>query len=186
MSRTVLLDTGVLGGVLSSNETESQKWKKAIRSMLEPFPGAKITVSTPAWFEFAQWSLESYKQVFQRVQTDTCNGLYEFAGHTIPNKILLEAALYKCLVRSKQNSQERDTNKKRNKDTISMSDALIATYCLKYNYLLFTMNMKDFPQKFFEIEQIQLSPKSTDFQRDFIALLSPKIEKWNEAKRKNL
>lgn len=95
----------------------------------------------------------------------------------------MDAAWYKCQTR--QDGGQPDTGaigKGKGKDKVSMVDALIASYCLRYGYYVLTLNHQDFCEKFFEIVHIQNSPSTTKFQRDFIALLKPKTQDWESSK----
>lgn len=179
MSNIVLLDTGIVGGILSEVDGASLPWNNLVEEMLEKVDDSRYVVPTPVWFEIAQWHPGSYKSVQEKIAAGS-PGIYQYAGYTIPNNILMDAAWYKCQTRSKDNNPDTRGTAGGNKDKISLTDALIAAYCLRYGYYVLTLNNQDFPEKFFEIVHVANSPSTTEHQRDFAVLLKPRQLIWQQ------
>lgn len=184
MSNIVLLDTGIVGGLLSEVNNSNEDWGNFIDEMVFVVKNGKYTVPTPVWYEIAQWHKNVYKNVVEKIKNNG-SGIYRYAGYSIPNDILMSAAWYKCNARLNQGNPDTQGVKIK-KDRISMVDALIASYCLKYDYYVLTLNIQDFPEKFFKIVKIEQSPSSTNYQRDFAALLKPKKIFWNKIQKYNI
>lgn len=180
MSKIILLDTGIVGGMLSDVNGTSSKWNELVENMLGKIPGSKYVVPTPVWYEIAQWHPDSYKTTQEKIKIG-CPDIYQYANYTITNNILMDAAWYKCQTRLSTNNPDTKGTANKNKDKISMTDALIAAYCLRYGYYVLTLNNQDFPEKFFEIICIKNAPSTTDYQRDFAALLKPKQLVWQQS-----
>lgn len=181
MTNTVLLDTNVVGGLLSNVKGVSEAWDTTFDHLKTILPDTKFTVPTPVWYEVAQWHPNWHKKVLQNIN-DGCPGLYQYAAHGISNRLLMDAAWYKCQTRSSANNPDLRSLNGRDSSKISMVDSLIATYCLNYGYYVLTLNLQDFPEKFFEIIEILCAPSTTDFQRDLVGLLKPKQAVWHNSK----
>jgi len=180
--KIVLLDTGIVGGILSETDGTSSKWTSLVKEMISSVEHGVYAVPTPVWYEIAQWHSTSFESVQSKISSG-CPGIFEYAGYAIANSILMDAAWYKCHVRPKQNNPDtQGAGKAKDNINISMVDALIAAYCLRFGHYVLTLNIKDFPEKFFEIICIENAPSTTDYQRDFIALLKPKLEIWKQSK----
>lgn len=184
MSDIILLDSGIAGGLLSNTPSLASRWQQLITDILPKIPNGKIAVPTPVWFELAQWAPEWHKKIQEEIANRNSghpNPLYEFAGYSITNSILMDAALYRCCCRSQQNTSDLATLKG-DKEKISFIDSIIAAYCLKFGYYLLTLNQQDFPEKFFELKDTQLSPRGNQLNRQFACLLKPKISAWQVVK----
>jgi hypothetical protein len=180
MPRIILLDTGIVGHILSETDSVGN-WNTLVQSIVGD-TGDKYAIPTPVWYEIAQWHPGKYGEVSDQI-VGGCKGIYQYANYAIPNYILMDAAWYKCQTRQKTNNPDMGGVNK-NKDKISTVDALIASYCLRYGYYLLTLNSSDFPEKFFEIIKIETAPSTTDLQRDFVMLLKPRQDKWITSKKK--
>ncbi len=178
MSNVVLIDTGVAGQILSKVGDSASKWNTAVEQIISEIPQAKYVIPTPVWHEIAQWNGESFREVEDQIKKG-CSGIYQYAGHTIPNYLLMDAAWYKCETRmDKAKNPDKKGIGKLKADKISMIDALIACYSLRFGYFVLTLNQQDFPDMFFELIKISQAPSSTEFQRDFISLLRPNQHQW--------
>jgi hypothetical protein len=167
--------------MLSEVDGASLPWNTLVAEMLTKIPDSTYAVSTPVWYEIAQWHPGSHKNVQEKI-AHGCPGIYKYAGYTIPNTILLDAAWYKCQTRQKDNNPDTRGTAGRSKDKISMTDALIAAYCLRHGYYVLTLNNQDFTEKFFEIVHISNAPSTTNNQRDFAVLLKPRLDAWRQSR----
>lgn len=185
MSDIVLLDTGVAAGFLSNNRPLAKQWEQLLVQVLIQVPQSKVAIPTPVWFELAQWSTDWHKKIqleIEKKSLGTSSPLYEYAVYNIANSVLMDAAFYRCCCLGRQNSS--DTGEMKNKvEKISFIDSIIAAYSLKFNHYVLTLNQQDFPEKFFVLKDVLISPRGSKLDRQFAYFLQPKTTEWQSEKR---
>ena len=181
MSSFVLLDTGIVGSFLSEQDRGGKKWTTFILEIIKSLKDPRCVIPTPVWFEIAQWHSTWHKKIQSQIDLPSQERevMYQFVGHSIVSKILMDAALYSCEIRGKQNKENlvgimEGLGKK------YFVDAIIAAYCLNYNHYLLTFNQSEFPDKFFDVVAMRISPRGTALKREFAFLLQPKTEYWKQ------
>lgn len=187
MSNITLLDTGVVGGLLSNNSQKQKVWNQFVTEMIQKISNCRFVIPTPVWLEIAQWNTSWYRKVLQEISSkgvSVQNPLFESAGKYIANPIIMDTALYLCMTREKQHKEDCDGIHK-TKNKISFIDAIIASYCLKFGHFIITLNQQDFPDKFFEIVDMKSCPRSNGLTREFAWLLKPRVSEWILEKSRN-
>lgn len=171
----------MVGPFLSEKDSGGTQWTAFIVDIIKSMHDPRCVIPTPVWFEIAQWHPKWHKKIQSQISLPDLSreAMYQYVGHSISSNILMDAALYSCEVRGQQNTENLAgmTGGSGKKNFV---DAIIAAYCLNYDHCLLTLNQSDFPDKFFSVIDMRVSPRGTSLKRELAFLLRPKSEYWKQ------
>jgi len=172
----ILLDANVapeiLRVIVSKSSPHDSAWWKCVDALIHGITDAKVSVPPPVFFEMAMKDDEVFRAVESLLHTDPKpSPILEYIGTPITSTVMLDASKYVLECHKRSGKQAKGENKL----GISFVDAILAGYCLRHGHWIVTENQKDFPDHFFEVVRMAVSPKKTSIsERKVVYLLKPK------------